>query len=56
MLDQDTTKKRQVHNKQLDIIFEDGNNKEYNVDGICDSAVYARATAGQLLALYYLAL
>ena len=32
-----------------------GNNEEYKVEGICDSAVYARKSeAGHLLGLYYL--
>ena len=36
--------------------FEVGNNKEYKVEGIWDSAVYARELARQLLGLYYLVL
>ena len=36
--------------------FEAGNNKEYEVDSIWDNAVYAKKSAGQLLALYYLVL
>ena len=39
---------------QLDFKFEAGNNKEYEVDGIYDSAVYARELAiGQFPGLYY---
>ena len=39
---------------QLDFEFEAGNGKKYKVDGIEDSAIYARELAGQLLGLYYL--
>ena len=40
---------------QLDFKFDAGNNKEYKVDGIWDSAVYAKESAiGQLPGLYYL--
>ena len=47
-------KKRQVNDMQLK--FEAGNNKEYEVDGIWDSAVNARESAKQLPGLYYLVL
>ena len=41
----------------MQLEFETGNNKEYKVDGIWDSAVYARELAtGQLPRLYYLVL
>ena len=43
-----------MNDTQLNFEFEAGNNKEYEVDGIRDSAVYARESAGQLLGLYYL--
>ena len=56
LLEQDTTKKKQVNDMQLNFEFEAGNNKEYEVEGIWDSAVYARESAGQLLGLYYLVL
>ena len=40
---------------QLDFEFEASNDKEYEVDGIQDSAVYAKESAiGQLPGLYYL--
>ena len=52
LLEQDTTKKRQVNDMQLK--FKAGDNKEYKVDSIWDSAVYAKESAGQLLGLYYL--
>ena len=56
LLEQDTTKKGRVNDTQLDFEFEVGNEKEYEVDGIWDSAVYARESAGQLPRLYYLVL
>ena len=56
LLEQDTTKKGQVNDTQLNFEFEAGNNKEYEIDGIWDSAVYAKESAGQLLGLYYLVL
>ena len=34
-------KKRQVNDTQLDFEFEAGNVKEYEVDGLWDSAVFA---------------
>ena len=40
----------------MQLEFEAGNDKEYEVDGIRDSAVYARESAGQLPGLYYLVL
>ena len=41
----------------MQLEFEAGNNKEYEVDGIRDSAVYAKkSTTGQLPRLYYLVL
>ena len=51
LLEQDTTKKGQINDMQLE--FEAGNNKEYEVDGILDNAVYAKESAGQLPGLYY---
>ena len=53
LLEQDTTKKGQVNNMQLE--FKAGDNKKYEVDGIWDSAVYAKESAiRQLPGLYYL--
>ena len=44
-----------MNDMQLDFEFEAGNNKDYEVDGIQDSAFYAKEpTIGQLLRLYYL--
>ena len=46
-----------MNDTQLDFEFEAGNDKEYEVDGIRDSAVYAKESAtGQLPGLYYLVL
>ena len=56
LLELDTTKKRQVNNMQLDFKFEASDNKEYKVDGIWDSVVYVKESAGQLPGLYYLVL
>ena len=52
LLEQDTTKKGQVNDMQLE--FKAGDNKEYEVDGIWDSEVYARGSVGQLPGFYYL--
>ena len=54
LLEQNTTKKRQMNDMQLE--FETGNDKEYEVDGIWDSTVYAKESAKQLSWLYYLVL
>ena len=54
LLEQDTTKNGRVNDMQLNFEFEAGENKEYEVENIRDSAVYARESAGQLLGLYYL--
>ena len=57
LLDQDTTRKGRVDEKTVEQLeFKaGGNNEEYEVEGICDSAVYARESeAGHLLGLYYL--
>ena len=59
MLEQDTMKKGRVNNTKLDFEFEAGNDKdkEYEVDGIRDSAVYAKESATKKLPrLYYLVL
>ena len=57
LLEQNTIKKGQVNDTQLDFEFEAGNNKDYEVDGIWDSAVYAKELAtGKLPELYYLVL
>ena len=38
----------------MQLEFEAGDNKEYKVDGIWDSVVYAKESVGQLPGLYYL--
>ena len=55
LLEQDTIRKKWV-NKDNPIELDIGNNEsgEYKVKAICDSAVYARKSAGHLLELYYL--
>ena len=57
MLKQDNIKKRQVDKKIVkQLEFEAGNdNKEYEVEDICDSAFYARKSEmGHLPGFYYL--
>ena len=57
LLEQDTTKKGRVDEKTAEQLeFEaGGDNKEYEVEGIHDSAVYARESeTGHLQGLYYL--
>ena len=54
LLEQDATKKRQVDKKTAEQLeFEaSGNNKEYKVEGICDSAVYTKESeVGHILGL-----
>ena len=52
LLEQDTMKKGRANNMQLE--FETGDNKEYEVNDIQNSAVYAKKSARQLPRLYYL--
>ena len=54
LLEQDIMKKGQMNETQLDFKFETGDNKKYEVDGIWDSAVYAKKLVGQVPGLYYL--
>ena len=57
LLEQNITRKGWVDKKIVEQLeFKaDGNNEEYEVEGICDSAVYVRESkAGHLLGLYYL--
>ena len=51
LLEQDTTRKRREFSVPK---FEPGNDKEYKVKAIQDSAVYAKEADGHLLGLYYL--
>ena len=53
LLEQDTTRKGRM-NKFLALEFEPGDNKEYEVKAIRDSAVYAKEADGHLPELYYL--
>ena len=55
-MEQNTTKKGQMNDTQLDFEFEAGNSKEYEVDSIWDSVIYTKESAGQLPGLYYLVL
>ena len=57
LLEQDITRKGRVDKKTAEQLeFEaGGNNKEYEIEGICNSAVYARESeANHLSSLYYL--
>ena len=49
-------KKGRVNDTQLNFEFEAGNDKEYKIDGIQNSAVYAKESSRQLPGLYYLVL
>ena len=55
LLEQDTTRKERVDKKVTELDFEFRNSKEYKVEAIRDSAVYAmESESGHLLGLYYL--
>ena len=56
LLKQDTTRKGWVDKKTSQLEFEDdGEGEEYEVEAICDSAVYAKESkSGQLPGLYFL--
>ena len=57
LLEQDTTRKGRVDERTVEQLeFEvGGDNEEYEVEGICNSAIYTRESeAGHLLGLYYL--
>ena len=43
-----------MNDTKLNFEFEAGDDKEYEVDGIRDSAVYAKESVGQLPGFYYL--
>ncbi len=53
LLEQDTTRKKQV---EIAIELDESNSKEYKVEAICNSAMYASKLEGHLLNLYYLIL
>ena len=54
LLEQDTTRKERVDEKVIELDFEAGDSKKYEVETIWDSAVYARKSEGHLPRLYYL--
>ncbi len=56
LLEQDNTKKGQVDETTSRLKFEsNGDGEEYEVEAICDSAVYAKKSdSSHLLGLYYL--
>lgn len=55
LLEQNTTKKRQVDEKNKRTEFEAGDKEEYEVEEIQNNAVYAKELEkGYLLGLYYL--
>ncbi len=58
LLEQDTTRKEQVDKAlpepEKAFEFEAGDNKEYEVEAIIDSAVYGQQTNDQMPGLYYL--
>ena len=51
LLEQDTIKKGRV---EIAIELDKGNKKEYEVEAICNSAVYVRKSEEHLLSFYYL--
>ena len=51
LLEQDTTRKKWVDKNVIK--FEACNSKEYKIEVIWDSTVYANKTKGHLLSLYY---
>ena len=54
MLEQDITEKRQVDEDRTELDVGDNEGGEYKVEAICNSAVYAKESAGHLAGLYYL--
>ena len=54
LLEQDTTRKGRVDEDVTELDAGDDEGGEYKVEAICDSAVYARESAGHLPGLYYL--
>ena len=55
LLEQNITKKERVEDNVTQLELEAGDNSEYKVEAIWDSAVYTRKSkAGHLLGLYYL--
>ena len=55
LLEQDTTRKRRMHEENAEELDAGDDSREYEVEAIQDSAVYARESkSGHLLGLYYL--
>ena len=54
LLEQDSTKKKLMNKFAEMLKFEPGDNKEYNVKAIQNSAIYIKKVNGHLLGLYYL--
>ena len=54
LLEHDTTRNEQVDEKMPELDFEVSNSKEYEVEAIRDSAVYAIELESHLSGLYYL--
>ena len=56
LLEQDTMKNGRINELFLELEpeFDTGNNKEYEVEAIIDSAVYAKEAERHLPGLYYL--
>ena len=54
LLEQDTTRKRWIDKNATELDADNDEGGEYKVEAICDSAVYARESAGHLPGLYYL--
>ena len=55
LLEQDTTRKRRVSEKVLELDAGDKDSEEYKVEAIWDSAVYVnKSESGHLPGLYYL--
>ena len=55
LLEQNTTRKKQMDKELWELELKAGNSKEYEVEAIWDSVVYAsESESGQLLDLYYL--
>ena len=54
LVEQDTTRKKRVDKKVMELDFEACNSEEYEVEAIRDSVVYVKESEGHLPGLYYL--
>ena len=54
LLKQDNIRKKRIDKRVIELELEAGDSKEYKVEAIWDSAVYANKAKGHLLDLYYL--